>query len=244
MPQGFVSVSSVIRPAQPNGRAFIWAYGHDAGALDGGVTRLLADTGYLVVVVHQPLTGRLNRQHWPLLEACRDPDDYHAYLRCVDYPLQFFMTPLAEAVNWLRAQGYRDIRMGGLSGGGWSTAVYAAVDPRIVRSYPVAGTLPYRHVCADGGWPLCAGDYEQRPILQVADHDTLAVLGAWGPGRRQLAIYNEFDTCCFAGRSAEEWGPPLVQAALRRLGTGRFEALILPHDDHSLAPAALAALTS
>ena len=30
----------------------------------------------------------------------------------------------------------------GLSGGGWTTTVYAAIDPRIVKSIPVAGTLP------------------------------------------------------------------------------------------------------
>ena len=26
--------------------------------------------------------------------------------------------------------------------GGWTTTVYAAIDPRVTRSYPVAGSLP------------------------------------------------------------------------------------------------------
>ena len=32
--------------------------------------------------------------------------------------------------------------MAGLSGGGWTTTLYAAIDPSIRYSFPVAGTIP------------------------------------------------------------------------------------------------------
>ena len=39
-------------------------------------------------------------------------------------------------------QGYEDVYLAGLSGGGWSTTFAAAIDPRIVASFPIAGSVP------------------------------------------------------------------------------------------------------
>jgi hypothetical protein len=43
------------------------------------------------------------------------------------------------AVNVL---GYKHVVLVGLSGGGWTTTVTAAVDPRIKLSIPIAGSVP------------------------------------------------------------------------------------------------------
>src|SRR5882724_11589473 len=59
------------------------------------------------------------------------------------YAVRFFVEPIAAALNCLLADGgYRSVYMVGLSGGGWTTTLYAAIDPRVRRSYPVAGSLP------------------------------------------------------------------------------------------------------
>jgi hypothetical protein len=40
------------------------------------------------------------------------------------------------------ALGYKHIVMAGLSGGGWTTTISAAIDPRITLSMPIAGSMP------------------------------------------------------------------------------------------------------
>eukprot|EP01052_Picozoa_sp_SAG31_P030026 SAG31_NODE_3043_length_4753_cov_3.006016_4_plen_829_part_00 len=59
-----------------------------------------------------------------------------------DAALRYFLEPCVLTVNWAKAQGYRDIHMAGLSGGGWSTTFAAAIDKRINASFPIAGSTP------------------------------------------------------------------------------------------------------
>ena len=58
-----------------------------------------------------------------------------------DYTMRFFIEPVVLAVNYAEALGYDEIVMLGLSGGGWTTTVSAAVDSRIKLSIPVAGSV-------------------------------------------------------------------------------------------------------
>ena len=59
-----------------------------------------------------------------------------------DRPLRYFIEPVVLTANWAVAQGYEEINMAGLSGGGWSTTFAPAVDARIKRSFPIAGSVP------------------------------------------------------------------------------------------------------
>lgn len=56
-------------------------------------------------------------------------------------PLKFFLEPVAISLNALKGR-YKEVHMAGLSGGGWTTTIYAAVDPSIRCSFPVAGSIP------------------------------------------------------------------------------------------------------
>lgn len=90
------------------------------------------------------------------------------------------------------------LAMSGLSGGGWQTAVFSALDTRISVIVPVAGHGAM-DVRIDNGSDM--GDYEQVPedMLSVADYTHLTALFAPRPA---LLIYNEKDDCCFqAGRT-------------------------------------------
>jgi hypothetical protein len=85
--------------------------------------------------------------------------------------------------------------MVGLSGGGWTTNLLAAIDERIKYSFSVAGSMPlyYRSDAS-------MGDIEQfLPELyrDIAGYPDLYVLGAYGKGRKQVQILNRKDDCCF-----------------------------------------------
>lgn len=107
--------------------------------------------------------------------------------------LKFFLEPVAISLNALKPR-YKEIHMAGLSGGGWTTTLYAAIDPAIRTSYPVAGSIPlYLRI---GG---SVGDLEQYldEFYQLAGYPDLYVLGSSGPGRKQVQILNRRDDCCF-----------------------------------------------
>ena len=148
-----------------------------------------------------------------------------------DKTIRYFIEPVVLAVNFAKAQGYRHIVLLGLSGGGWTTTVAAAVDNRIELSIPTAGSTPkfatkyYPHWVPDlpegrGKGEGGGGDFEQaraRPIYDDADFIAMYILAAIEPNRHQLQLLHEHDSCCFAATGLH--GPILqynafVQAAL------------------------------
>jgi hypothetical protein len=144
--------------------------------------------------------------------------------------LKFFLEPVAISLNTLKPR-YKEIHMAGLSGGGWTTTLYAAIDPAIRTSYPVAGSIPlYLRI---GG---SVGDLEQYldEFYRFAGYPDLYVLGSMGPGRKQVQILNRRDDCCFgeAQHNARRVGATYedayriyeraVQQALGKLGEFRL----------------------
>jgi hypothetical protein len=100
--------------------------------------------------------------------------------------------------------GYDDVTLAGLSGGGWATTMYAALNPDIDRSLSFNGTVPmhFRTVGKN------IGDYEQYadPLYRNLGYwelYTLATLDAAGRATRtHRQIYNDGDPCCFDGTTA------------------------------------------
>ncbi len=112
------------------------------------------------------------------------------------YGLRFFLEPEIVSLNYLLLKtNYKEVNMVGLSGGGWTTNLLAAIDERIKYSFSVAGSMPlyYRSDAS-------MGDIEQfLPELyrNIAGYPDLYVLGAYGKGRKQVQILNREDDCCF-----------------------------------------------
>jgi hypothetical protein len=88
--------------------------------------------------------------------------------------MRFFVEPVVLAINYAKRLGYKRIVLVGLSGGGWTTTVAAAIDKRINLSIPVAGSLPFDMRTAQAGDPWHdMGDYEQlreRPIYKSCNY--------------------------------------------------------------------------
>lgn len=110
--------------------------------------------------------------------------------------MKFFLEPVVRTINYaLGTAGYKRVVMAGLSGGGWSTVMLSAIDPRIELAIPVAGSLPcdFQHT----SW-----DFEQfcdSPWAMIANYSSLYVLGSLEENRTHVQILHEKDACCFHG---------------------------------------------
>ena len=227
-------------PARPNHELVVVNQGHactlddDSSPKDVGyglqrtIAALLRE-GYGVLGVFMPhmRPGDCTGNHGGMFET-----------NVVGSPIKFFLEPTAVSLNYLekknregRFQKYRVFHMAGLSGGGWTTTVYAAIDLRIRNSFPVAGSIPlYLRV---GG---SVGDREQfeSTFYSLAGYPDLYVLGAEGRGRKQVQILARRDNCCFGEtqHDAKAAGMPYaeamrdyesaVSAAIKAIGRGSF----------------------
>lgn len=215
----------------------------------------LLDLGYTVLCSDLPFVG-WNIQ---LIQDPNDPTKYvdighgtraHNHLGTYETSafsaMTFFLEPLAVGINYaqqfLRPQS---IAMVGLSGGGWATTAYAAIDTRITRSYPTAGSFPFY---LRPGLPIdSTGDWEQGGIqgatvpgfYAIVSFGDLYVMGAVGPRRGQLQILNRFDACCFAGVGPRTYAP-VVSHRVALIGQGSWDLLEdATHNQHQVSPYAL-----
>src|SRR5262245_45624282 len=153
-------------------------------------------------------------------------------------PIKYFLEPTAISLNYLKQRSgvgkfpkYRAFHMIGLSGGGWTTTVYAAIDPTIRCSFPIAGTIPL--YLRKGG---SVGDREQyeSSFYSLAGYPDLYILGAGERGRSQVQILVRRDDCCFGEAQHDPISAALpyaeamheyetrVRAALKEIGRGTF----------------------
>ncbi|MBI1839697.1 MAG: hypothetical protein HYR88_02455 [Verrucomicrobia bacterium] len=227
-------------PASPNRELVILHHGH-ACSLDDSPSpadpgyglqhtiRALLLNGYGVLGVYMPRQrpGDCGGSHEALFSI---PTQGSA--------LKYFLEPVAFSLNHLKSRSgaadlpkYRAYHMAGLSGGGWTATVYAAIDPTIQLSFPIAGSIPL--YLRSGG---SIGDLEQfePSFYRIAGYPDLYVLGAHGRNRAQVQILNRRDDCCFgeAEHDPRTTGLPYANAmrlyaqqvseALSRIGSGTF----------------------
>ena len=254
LPFGFVSRAYHFIPKAANGRAAIYQEGHDGSFRQIARSTIagLLEAGFAVLAFDMPLRGVTRAPAWvdvPGLGPLTFSSGSHWNLGILETesfsPLRLFLDPVLAGVNYLqRCCGYQRIVMVGLSGGGWGTTVYAALDPRIQRSYPVAGSLPFflrgRH--PGSGRFASDGDYEQRVagFYRIAGYLDLYVLGSLGQNRRQVQILNKYDPCCFAGTTATRYAP-LVSERIAELRPGGSYELVIDgsHADHAISEHAI-----
>jgi hypothetical protein len=207
MSDGFTSVAYDLWPSKWKGRSLIYHNGH-AEDLDARprVLRWFLKRGWRVVDMTMPLAGQNQAPGFARIGT-------HNEFARLRRPLEPFLNPVVAILNYSHA----DVMIG-LSGGGWTTVAAAAIDPRIRRSYSVAGSEPLPWRCL-AGKPGCAPSEEDLEQRMIPDYIRLYELGSSG-GQRQVALYDMYDWCCFSGTTSRIWS---------RLVRGNFEAVI----DHS-----------
>ena len=190
-------------PSNKSNRLVILHQGHACTLNDSAV---LADVGYGM----QRTINALLFEGYSVLGMYMPgyrPDDCtgHANIFNISVtsgsPMKFFLEPVAVCLNYLKTQYSTDnfprckaFHMVGLSGGGWTTTVYAAINPTIQFSFPVAGTIPL-YLRSDGS--VGGGEQTLRAFYRIAGYPDLYVLGSYGSGRKQVQVLNRRDNCCF-----------------------------------------------
>lgn len=220
-----------------NNRLIIYHQGH-RGDFISGIDTIAAflDSGYSVMGFSMPLLGMNNQPVVYLKRFGRLKLTSHNHLKFLDSPIRYFAEPVIVALNYARKFEYESVNMVGISGGGWTTVLIAAIDPRIKRSYPVAGSFPI-YLRASRDW----GDYEQTvpSLYRIANYPELYVMGAYGSGRKQFQILNKYDSCCFGGVKYQTYEDAVTQAVME-LGEGEFEILLDDtHKEHKISNYAL-----
>lgn len=200
--RNFYYVQYLYTPITKNNRLFIFNTGHGAGTEGGSnaMVQALINEGYYVLVNHMVCTGP-NTGDYGTGSTCHDA---MASLENSTYnPMEDFFNHLYSSVSYLEdTYSFTDISMAGISGGGWTTVFYSALDDRITSSYPVAGSYPrfiYDEVMSTGG------DWEQGTVgttvhtflTNNVSYLDMYILG--GSNGRMLAVYNQYDSCCFSG---------------------------------------------
>lgn len=257
---GFVSNVHHFVPVKPNGKVFIYHPGHsksfqyedehnNAGdEPPGHVIPTLLEQGYDVVTIMMPLTGNPTPtpeiEGYGPLELPWGTKGHNVMFTFLERPYRYFFEPIVATVNYMEGKGFDTFYMMGLSGGGWTTTLYAALDPRIQYSFPVAGTVPiYLRDGSSGDYGDAEQgyykEYDPGGLYDMATYKDLYLLGAAGKGRVQVQILNEHDDCCFYGLRYPKWVDQ-VKAGVGALGQGRYDFFLdQSHQTHRVSKQAV-----
>jgi uncharacterized repeat protein (TIGR01451 family) len=246
MDSGLHSYAYLLRPAaNPANRLLIFHQGHSEFLLTNGgqqVMRYFLDRGFAVMAFWMPLFGENPKTLTDLYGSTLTLGNHDLMAEYLEDSrggfIRFFLEPVVAGLNYVSSElSFDDVNMVGISGGGWTTHLLSALDTRIAGSFPTAGSLPlYLH---DGPCPNgTQGDAEQYwpPLYQDrAGYLDLYVLGGYGPGRGQIQILNQYDSCCFYGVNYRTYAPD-ASAAAAGLGSGSFSVYLdSTHAEHKIS---------
>ena len=239
MEYGINSVSYLFLPEQPNEKLILYHQGHGGDFILGKDTiQFFLDRNFTVIAMAMPLLGMNNQ---PIVEIDGLGEmtlTSHKKLGLLETdsfnPMKLFLDPIQINLNFLdKEYDFKRYSMIGLSGGGWTTVVYSAIDERISDSFSVGGSIPF-YLRVDS---RDMGDYEQTNIelYKNANYLELYVLSAYGDGRQHIQIFNKNDPCCFSGDWSETY-EFVIKDRISQLGKGDFQIFIDDsHKEHKIS---------
>ena len=239
MEYGINSISYLFIPEQTNEKLILYHQGHGGDFLLGYDTiQFFLDRNFTVLAMAMPLLG-MNNQPVVEIDGLGEMKlTSHKKLRLLEAnnfnPMKLFLDPIQVNLKFLAKEyNFKRYSMIGLSGGGWTTVVYSAIDERISDSFSVAGSIPF-YLRVDS---RDMGDYEQTNIAlyQNVNYLELYVLGAYGDGRQHVQIFNKNDSCCFSGNGYETY-EFVIDDKISQLGKGNFQIFIDDtHNEHKIS---------
>ncbi len=239
MEYGINSISYLFIPKQSNEKLILYHQGHGGDFLLGKSTiQFFLDRNFTVFAMAMPLLG-MNNQPVVEIDGLGEMKlTSHKKLSLLETngfnPMKLFLEPIQINLNFLdKEYNFKRYSMIGLSGGGWTTVVYSAIDERISDSFSVGGSIPF-YLRVDN---RDIGDYEQTNIelYKHVNYLELYVLGAYGDGRQHVQIFNKNDSCCFSGNGYETY-EFVIKDKISQLGKGNFQIFIDDtHNEHKIS---------
>jgi hypothetical protein len=237
---GLESHAYHLIPKNPNQQFILYHQGH-RGDFHHSKEQIQAflDHGYTVVAFSMPLLGPNNQPTIDIPRLGKLKITSHDHMKFLSpdngHPVKYFVEPVIVVLNYLENnKSDLTVSMVGISGGGWTTTLAAAIDERIKYSFPVAGSYPiYLRSNSKRDW----GDYEQSvpDLYKTVNYLELYILGSYGKNRQQLQIINRYDSCCFAGKKWQTY-KDLVTKRVQHLGAGEFDLFLDDsHKDHLIS---------
>ncbi|MDJ0950493.1 MAG: hypothetical protein QNJ94_16395 [Alphaproteobacteria bacterium] len=235
----------LMHAPRPNGRLVVYLEGHNGPFWLSGRRTIgaLLEQGYDVLGVSMPVYTATTKAQIETLGPWRITN--HIDLAMFERPMATFFQPVAEALNAiLPEQDYRDVFMLGFSGGAWTATVYAAIDPRIRRSYQVSGTYPMylrRYPSDRYDKPREWSDFEATypPLIKAVNYLEFYVLASLEQRRRHVQVLSQYDACCFGGLGWTTY-VDIVRERVRSVGPGAFDFVLdTSHAEHKLSKFAL-----
>ena len=203
MEYGINSIAYLFLPENSNNKLIIYHQGHDGDFIIGKENiDFFLNKNYAVLAFSMPLLG-MNDQ--PIIDLERfgkikfTSHNQFKFLESSEFsPIKFFVEPIGVSLNYLDENfNFDSYYMVGISGGGWTTVLFSAIDDRITQSYSVAGSVPM-FMRSDS---KNIGDYEQivPELYRIANYLELYILSSFGDERKHVQIFNKNDPCCFSG---------------------------------------------
>ena len=243
MEYGINSISYLFIPEKSNEKLILYHQGHGGDFILGKNTiQFFLDRNFTVLASTMPLVGMNNQ---PIVEI----DGFgkiklisHEQLKFLEVnnfnPMKLFLDPIQINLTFLdKEYDFDQYSMVGLSGGGWITVVYSAIDERISNSFSVAGSMPF-YLKVD---ERDIGDYEQTNIdlYRNVNYLELYILSASGDGRKHVQIFNKNDPCCYSGNGYETY-EFVIKDKISQLGQGNFQIFVdNTHNEHKISDVAL-----
>ena len=149
MEYGINSISYLFIPEQSNEKLILYHQGHEGDFLLGKDTiQFFLDRNFTVLAISMPLLGMNNQPIAEIDGLGKIELNSHNQLRLLEAnnfnPMKLFLDPVQTNLNFLdKEYNFKQYSMIGLSGGGWTTVVYSAIDERISDSFSIGGSIPF-----------------------------------------------------------------------------------------------------
>ena len=233
------SIAYLFLPENSNDKLIIYHQGHGGDFVDGKDNiDFFLDKNYSVLAFSMPLLGMNNQPIIDLDHFGKIKFTNHKQLQFLESsdfsPVKFFIEPIGVSLNYLDENfDFDSYYMMGISGGGWTTVLFSAIDDRISQSYSVAGTIPI-FMRSDS---KNIGDYEQiiPELYAITNYLELYILNSYGDDRIHVQIFNNNDPCCFSGNISGIYDDKINQRLIK-LDKGNFFLYIDDtHNEHKIS---------
>lgn len=230
--QDVSSISYLFEAQNPNNELIIYHQGHAENSIIDSKKNIgyFLDSGYSVLVFSMIFKGENNQPVVDIPKFGKIQLSSHNLLKLLEsdiaHPIKFFVEPINVSLNYIDGSfQFEKVHMVGLSGGGWTTIVYSAIDERISESFSISGGFPIYLRNS----PENLGDYEQTiaEFYSIANYEELFVMGGYGDNRKSTQIFIYDDPCCFqAELYVQNPYEHIINNKISNLGSGTFKVFL------------------